>query len=60
MCGLLRGYGGRGYGPCYPYELSIRSRLPSDAETELAKRVNGSGDRMFCGHANEDGRGLAA
>ncbi|MGR3499453.1 MAG: hypothetical protein ACU0E9_11225 [Limimaricola soesokkakensis] len=49
-----------GYGSRYPFEFTIRSRVASGAETELAKIVNGSGDWMFYGHASEDGRGLAA
>lgn len=43
-----------GFGRRYPYEFTLRSRLPSGAETELAKIVNGHGDWLFYGHASED------
>ncbi len=35
-----------------PYQITVRSRLPSGAETELSKIVNGKGDWLFYGHAN--------
>ena len=36
----------------YPFQFTIRSRLPSGAETELSKIVHGKGDWMFYGHAS--------
>lgn len=36
----------------YPYQFTIRSRLPSGTETELSKIVNGKGDWLFYGHAS--------
>lgn len=47
-----------GYSATYPYEFTIRSRVPSGAETELSKIVNGKGDWMFYGHASATGLGL--
>ncbi|SHJ24597.1 hypothetical protein [Wenxinia saemankumensis] len=47
-----------GYRDRYPHQFTLRSRLPSGAETELAKVVNGSGDWLFYGHASASGRGL--
>ena len=41
-----------GYAATYPYQFTIRSKLPSGAETELSKIVNGKGDWLFYGHAN--------
>ena len=41
-----------GYADRYPYQFTVRSRLPSGAETELSKIVNGKGDWLFYGHAN--------
>ena len=41
-----------GYASRYPYDFTIRSQVPSGAETELAKIVNGKGDWMFYGHAD--------
>lgn len=41
-----------GYCDRYPHQFTIRSRLPSGAETELSKIVNGKGDWMFYGHSN--------
>ncbi|VDS10736.1 hypothetical protein PARHAE_03955 [Paracoccus haematequi] len=41
-----------GYAGRYPYDFTIRSRLPSGNQTELAKIVNGEGDWLFYGHAN--------
>ncbi len=49
-----------GYGQRYPYEFTIRSRVPTGAETELSKIVNGAGDWMFYGHANAAQTGLDA
>ena len=47
-----------GYADRYPYQFTIRALLPSGAETELSKIVNGYGDWMFYGHSGEDGRTL--
>ena len=47
-----------GYANRYPYDITIRSGLPSGAETELSKIVNGHGDWMLYGHACADGIGL--
>lgn len=44
-----------GYAERFPHQFTIRSSLPSGGETELAKIVNGHGDWMFYGHANEWG-----
>lgn len=41
-----------GYADRFPYQFTIRSRVPSGAETELSKIVNGKGDWLFYGHAN--------
>ena len=47
-----------GYTDRHPYEFTIRSRVPSGAETELSKIVNGHGDWLFYGHANASGDGF--
>lgn len=47
-----------GYAERYPYDFTIRSRLPSGGETELAKIINGAGDWMFYGHASASGEGF--
>ncbi len=47
-----------GFRSRYPHEFTIRSKVPSGAQTELSKVVNGHGDWMFYGHASEDGMGL--
>lgn len=41
-----------GYALRYPHQFTIRSHVPSGAETELSKIVNGYGDWMFYGHSN--------
>ena len=41
-----------GYSNAYPHQFTIRSSVPSGAETELSKIVNGKGDWLFYGHAN--------
>ena len=43
-----------GYAERYPFDITIRSRVPSGAETELAKIVNGAGNWLFYGHASAD------
>lgn len=48
-----------GYAGRYPYDFTIRSRLPSGSPTELAKIVNGDGDWLFYGHANAAETGFA-
>lgn len=47
-----------GYAERYPYDFTIRSRVPSGAQTELAKIVNGDGDWLFYGHANASETGF--
>lgn len=47
-----------GYAQRYPHEFTIRAKIPSGGETELAKIVNGKGDWLFYGHAAECGVGL--
>ena len=47
-----------GYAQRYPNQFTLRSRVPSGAETELSKIVNGKGDWMFYGHANAAGDGI--
>lgn len=42
-----------GFSRRYPFQFTIRARVPSNAETELAKIVNGKGDWMFYGHSND-------
>ena len=49
-----------GYARRFPHEFTLRSRLPSGAETELAKVVDGKGDWLFYGHANAAGTGFDA
>lgn len=49
-----------GYAQRYPYQFTLRSHVPSGAQTELAKVVNGHGDWMFYGHANAAENGVAA
>jgi len=41
-----------GYARRFPYDFTIRSRVPSGSQTELSKIVNGDGDWLFYGHAN--------
>lgn len=41
-----------GYSDKYPYEITVRARRDSGAETELSKIVNGWGDWLFYGHAD--------
>lgn len=48
-----------GYFSRYPHEFTIRSDRDSGAETELQKVVNGFGDWMFYGHADETERHIA-
>lgn len=47
-----------GYASRYPYDFTIRSRLPSGNSTELTKIVNGEGDWLFYGHANAEETGF--
>ncbi|MEL7178511.1 MAG: hypothetical protein AAFN63_01655 [Pseudomonadota bacterium] len=47
-----------GYHQRYPHQFTIRSKVPSGAQTELSKVVNGHGDWMFYGHASADGQTL--
>lgn len=41
-----------GYARRYPYQFTVRSKIPSGGETELSKIVNGYGDWMFYGHSS--------
>lgn len=43
-----------GYADRYPFEFTIRARRESGAETEMSKIINGFGDWMFYGHADEE------
>lgn len=43
-----------GYATRYPYDITIRSRLPSGAKTEISKIFDGWADWMFYGHATKD------
>lgn len=47
-----------GYAGKFPYDFTIRSRLPSGNRTELAKIVDGEGDWLFYGHANAEETGF--
>lgn len=38
-----------GYASRYPHQITIRSGVPSGAETELSKIVNGKGDWLSIG-----------
>ena len=42
-----------GYADKYPFEFTVRSRTKYGAKTELPKLVDGCGDWMFYGHADE-------
>lgn len=44
-----------GYADRYGYEFTIRSARDNGAKTELEKIIDGFGDWMFYGHANQDG-----
>lgn len=44
-----------GYADRYGYEFTIRAKRDSGAKTELEKLVDGFGDWMFYGHADENG-----
>lgn len=48
-----------GYAETYPYDFTIRCKLPSGNRTELDKIVDGHGDLLFYGHACNSGPGLA-
>lgn len=41
-----------GYAQSFPNQFTICAQLPSGAETELAKTVNGKGDWLFYGHSD--------
>jgi len=45
-----------GYADQYPYEFTIRSNRDSGSKTELEKIINGFGDWMFYGHANNENK----
>lgn len=49
-----------GYAARYPHQFTIRAKLPTGAETELSKIVNGYGDWMFYGHADPDGQAIVS
>jgi hypothetical protein len=40
-----------GFAAKYPYQFTLRSRIPSGKETELQKITNGWADYLFYGHA---------
>lgn len=40
-----------GFAAKYPYQFTLRSRIPSGKDTELQKITNGWGDYLFYGHA---------
>lgn len=42
-----------GYAERYPYEFTIRAGRDSGAKTELAKIIEGWGDWLFYGHADD-------
>ena len=42
-----------GYADRYPFEFTIRAHRESGAETEMSKIIDGFGDWMFYGHADE-------
>jgi hypothetical protein len=42
-----------GFAERYPFEFTIRAKLDSGAKTELSKIVDGWGDWMLYGHADE-------
>ena len=44
-----------GYVERYPWDFTIRSRVPSGAETELQKILRGAADLFFYGHVNRAG-----
>jgi hypothetical protein len=48
----------RGHAGRVPYDFTLRSRSPGGGQTELAKWVNGAGDRLFYAHANARGDGF--
>lgn len=43
-----------GYADKYPFDFTIRSKVASGTETELAKIINGFGDMLFYGHADSN------
>lgn len=44
----------------YPDQITVRSKRPTGVKSELAKIIEGWGDYMFYGFANETETGLAA
>lgn len=42
-----------GYATRYRYEFTVRAKRDTGSETELSKIINGWGDWMFYGHADE-------
>ncbi len=48
-----------GYANSYGYEFTIRSKRDSGAKTELEKIVDGFGDWLFYGHADENGMDIS-
>lgn len=49
-----------GYAARYPHQFTIRAKLPTGAETELSKIVNGHRDWMFYGHSGPDGQSITS
>ena len=45
------------YAARYPYDFTIRSKHDNGAKTELAKMLEGWGDWMFYGHADQTEKG---
>lgn len=43
-----------GFSERYPNQFTIRAMRDTGAETEMSKVINGFGDWMFYGHADED------
>ena len=44
-----------GYADRYPYEFTLRARLPNGCRTEFGKIIDGWGDIAFYGHTTESG-----
>ena len=48
-----------GYADRYGNEFTIRAKRDTGAKTELEKIIDGFGDWMLYGHANQDGKSLS-
>lgn len=51
--------GGAVYAEKYPWDITMRAKRDTGAETELSKIAKGFGDWMFYGHATPDEKGVA-